>query len=82
VGTGSRWSLFDLPKPTLAAKTGILLQSGGGTPDDTWGNYVRIGTVTRRHGSQTAERFALYRVTGAVKPNGAVVLPRPGSSAE
>ncbi len=76
VGIGSRWSLFDLPQPPLAAKTGILLQSGGGAPDDTWDNYVRIRTVTRRHGSQTVERFALYRVTGAIKPDAAVVLPR------
>jgi Dolichyl-phosphate-mannose-protein mannosyltransferase len=82
VGVGSRWSQFDLPKPQLGAKTGILLQSGGGAPGDVWGDAVPIGTVTRQHASQTAERFALYRVTGTANPDQAVLLPRPRSSAE
>jgi hypothetical protein len=82
VGVGSRWSSFDLPKAELATKTGILLQSGGGAPGDIWGKAVPIGTVTRQHASQTAERFVLYRVTGAAKADEAVLLPRPRSSAE
>jgi 4-amino-4-deoxy-L-arabinose transferase-like glycosyltransferase len=82
VGVGSRWSLFDLPKSELTAKAGILLQSGGGEPGDLWGNPVPIGTVARQHASQTAERFSVYRVTGAAKADDAVLLPRPRSSAE
>ncbi len=81
VGVGARWSLFDLPKPQFTAKIGILLQSGG-APGDMWSNAVPIGIATRRHDSQTAERFAEYRVTGATKTDEAVVLPRPRSSAE
>jgi 4-amino-4-deoxy-L-arabinose transferase-like glycosyltransferase len=82
VGVGSRWSLFDLPKPQPGTKTGILLQSGDGGPGDIWSKAVPIGTVTRQHDSQIAERFALFRVTGAAKPDEAVLLPRPRSSAE
>jgi len=82
VGVGARWSLFDLPKPQLTANTGILLQSGGIGPSDIWSKSVAIGTITRRHASQAAERFALFRVTGAAKVDEAVLLPRPRSSAE
>jgi hypothetical protein len=82
VGVGSRWSLFNLPKPQLAMKTGILLQSGGGGPGDIWDKSIPIGTVTRQHAAQTVERFALYRVTGATKADEAVLLPRPRFSAD
>jgi 4-amino-4-deoxy-L-arabinose transferase-like glycosyltransferase len=82
VGAGSRWSLFDLPKPLLAAKTGILVQNDNGGPGDTWDSAVPIGTVTRRNASQAVERYALFRVSGAARAGATALLPRPRSSSE
>lgn len=80
VAVGGRWRLFDLPRASLAAQTGILVRSirrGPITDAHTWAHAELIGTVARQRDGATIERYDLYRVAGVVDPTASALLPRP-----
>jgi 4-amino-4-deoxy-L-arabinose transferase-like glycosyltransferase len=80
VGIEPRWSRFDLPRPTLAGRTGILVRSArraGDIDRDRWSEIADLGTVERSREGSTIETFHLFRVTGQPGPEPAALLPRP-----
>ncbi|MGA9868829.1 MAG: glycosyltransferase family 39 protein [Acetobacteraceae bacterium] len=82
IGVEPRWSLFVLPHPVLAGKSGVLVRSARRGPDvdvRAWASVRPIGEIERRSGALVMERFRLYRVVGRGRPGVAqAVLPRPG----
>ncbi len=80
VAAGGRWRLFDLPRASLAGRTGILVRSTRRGPikdTQTWEKAELIGTIARQRDGMTIERYDLYRVVGIVDPPESAVLPRP-----
>jgi hypothetical protein len=80
VGIEPRWALFDLPHPTLAGRTGILVRSerrGDVDAASRWSDIAELGQAERIHDGTTVEAFRLFRVTGQTGPEPAAVLPRP-----
>jgi hypothetical protein len=78
VGIGARWSLFNLPKPQIGGKVGILVRGVGDVAGTApWASLTPIATAERRRGSDTVERFVLYLVIGAAGSADTVLIPRP-----
>jgi hypothetical protein len=80
VGAEPRWALFDLPHPTLAGRTGILVRNARrGDLDDRarWSEITEIGAAERRDAGRTVESFRLFRVTGWDNTGPVALLPRP-----
>jgi hypothetical protein len=80
VGIEPRWSRFDLPRPTLTGRTGILVRSARRADDidrERWSEIADLGTVERSREGSTIETFHLFRVTGQPGPEPAALLPRP-----
>ena len=77
LGAEARWNSFDLPRVSVAGRSGILLRSArreGGPDAEDWDGIVELGRLERGRHGMTAEGFRLYRVVG----RGAMaVLPRP-----
>lgn len=79
LGDDARWRFFDLPRPDVAGRQGLLLRSmrrGEDFDSAAFSNVERIGTVARVRGGVTAEAFRVYRVTAAPGDRLAT-LPRP-----
>ena len=82
VGVEPRWAYFDLPRPALAGRAGVLVRqaNAGPPPTASWTGATLLGTVWRRSGGgrsggQRIAAFRLFRVT--VRPGpAAAVLPR------
>lgn len=75
IGVGPRWSSFRLPAPSLAGKTGILVEAAGHATS-IWPAVGKIGTVTRRQNGVPVETYRLYLVVPDHSTS-AVVLPHP-----
>ena len=79
VGTEPRWALFDLPRPVLAGKVGILVQSSrrGGPDRSRWSDVSELAEVERNLDGKAVETFRIFRVTGNVNNEPAALLPAP-----
>jgi 4-amino-4-deoxy-L-arabinose transferase-like glycosyltransferase len=80
VGIEPRWGLFDLPRPTLTGRTGILVRSAHRADDidrTRWSAIADLGTAERSHDGHEIETFHLFRVTGQPGAEPAALLPRP-----
>jgi 4-amino-4-deoxy-L-arabinose transferase-like glycosyltransferase len=80
VGIEPRWALFDLPRPVLAGRTGILVRStrrGDAGDRLPWSFIGELGEAVRRRDGSTVEAFRLFRVAGLASPEPAALLPRP-----
>ncbi len=80
IGVEPRWAWFDLPRPSLAGQTGLLVRSlrRAGPPDPApWASVQALGTVWRRRGAARVEGFRLYRVVARASPVPQAQLPRP-----
>jgi 4-amino-4-deoxy-L-arabinose transferase-like glycosyltransferase len=80
IGVDGRWEQTGLPRIGVAGKIGILVSTAriaAGEPAAArWSYLTKIGTASRRRGSETVEVFWLYRVTGPDHAIAAVLLPR------
>jgi 4-amino-4-deoxy-L-arabinose transferase-like glycosyltransferase len=80
VGIEPRWSLFDLTRPLLAGRTGVLVRSarrGGISDSSMWSDMAELGQAQRIHDGSAVETFRLFRVTGQASSEAAALLPRP-----
>ncbi len=80
VGIEPRWSLFDLPHPSLAGRTGVLVRSarrGGISDGSMWADVAELGEAQRIHDASAIETFRLFRVTGQAGAEATALLPRP-----
>ena len=79
LGVGPRWRLFALPPPAPSDTACVLVRRPGGAAPAGWREAKPIGPVARISQGSTLQRFALWRVTGALPPLPAAVLPRPAN---
>lgn len=80
LGVGPRWRLFTLPPPAPGDMTCVLVRRPGGAAPAGWREADPIGPVARTSRGRTLQRFALWRVAGALPSLSAAVLPRPSTS--
>jgi len=67
VSTDLRWRTFDMPRMSLAGRTGLLVLSerGSAAPDPRiWASAKLIGRIDRGRHGEVAETYRLFRVTG------------------
>jgi 4-amino-4-deoxy-L-arabinose transferase-like glycosyltransferase len=81
LGVDPRWRLFRLAALPAGSGTGILLSRLNDPAPPGWRGAVRVGEVDRASQGVAVERFAVWRVSGALASLPAAELPRwtPGA---